>query len=283
MEVRDVATRMTNISFEPQVLPNRVVIRITGDWVPAFLHNLLTCDLETLQAGQSAYGALLSPQGKILHDVFVMATTDGALIDCGSNQAEELLKKLAMYRLRAKLTMVLDAALDVAASSEPLPDGYIDPRLAAMGYRAFRPKGLTPSGNGYDEARIRLGLADSSEIGSNSLFPHEANFDQLNGVSFSKGCYVGQEVVSRMQHRSTARSRILPVASAGSLSNGAAIQSGDTVIGEVLSTSGSRGLALLRLDRLADAKAPLLSGPVRIHVIKPDWVKYDVVIPEAAL
>jgi tRNA-modifying protein YgfZ len=282
MEHGPVATRMINISFEPQVLPARAVIRITGDGTLAFLHNLLTCDVETLRAGQAAYGALLSPQGKILHDVFVMATTDGALIDCAGDQADELLKKLAMYRLRAKLAIAVDRALDVAVASETLPDGYVDPRQSAMGYRAFRPRGLTLSGEGYHEARIALGLADSADIGSNSLFPHEANFDQLDAVSFSKGCYVGQEVVSRMQHRGTARSRILPVVAAGALSNGASIQSGDTVIGETLSTIGSRALALLRLDRLAEANAPLLSGAVRVHVIKPDWVKYDVTIPEAA-
>jgi tRNA-modifying protein YgfZ len=282
MEQGPVATRMTENSFAPQILPNRAVIRVTGEGTLAFLHNLLTCDVDGLQAGQAAYGALLSPQGKILHDVFVMATTDGALLDCASDQADELLKKLVMYRLRAKLTISIDATLDIAVSSQELPDGYIDPRLAAMGCRAFRPKGLTDIGEGYIGARMALGLADSSDIGSNSVFPHEANFDQLNAVSFTKGCYVGQEVVSRMHHRGTARSRILPVASAGMPSSGAAIQSADMVIGEILSTAGSRAMALLRLDRLADANAPLMTGPVRIHVVKPDWVKYDVTIPEAA-
>ena len=282
MEARDVATRMTEISFEQQVLPSRAVIRVTGEGAVAFLHNLLTCDVEGLQVGEAAYGALLSPQGKILHDVFVMATRDGALLDCAADQAEKLLKKLALYRLRAKLTITLGETLEVAAASGKLPDGFIDPRLSSMGWRAFRPKGLTPSGAGYFEMRLRLGLADSSDIGSNQLFPHEANFDQINGVSFTKGCYVGQEVVSRMQHRGTARSRILPVKSAGALASGAPIQSGDTVVGEMLSVVGSGALALLRLDRLADAKAPLLSGLVRVHVAKPEWVKYDVIIPEAA-
>jgi tRNA-modifying protein YgfZ len=283
MEARGVATRMTEISFAPQTLPHRAVVRITGEGTLAFLHNLLTCELVTLQAGQAAYGALLSPQGKILHDVFVMATTDGALIDCQGDQAEDLLKKLMMYRLRAKLTIALDAMLDVVAASEQLPDGYVDPRLPAIGYRAFRPRGLTPSGESYNEARLSLGLADSSDIGSNVHFPHEANFDQMNGVSFSKGCYVGQEVVSRMQHRSTARSRILPVIyDAEAPAKGAAIHSGETVIGEMLSSSGQQALALLRLDRLVEAKVPLLSGAVKLRVHKPDWIQYVVAIPEAA-
>jgi tRNA-modifying protein YgfZ len=274
---------MTDISFGPQILPNRAVIRITGEGTLVFLHNLLTCDVEHLRPGEAAYGALLSPQGKILHDIFAMSATDGALIDCAADQSEELLKKLVMYRLRAKLTMLMDDALEVAAASQSMPDGFADPRLAAMGFRAIRPKGLTLSSTGYDEARVALGVADSADIGSNALFPHEANFDQFNGVSFTKGCYVGQEVVSRMQHRSTARSRILPITcDAIPPAKGALIHSGEAVIGEILSSSGHQALALIRLDRLTDAKAPLLSGSVRVHVHKPNWIKYHVTIPEAA-
>lgn len=274
---------MNNISFDPQILPNRAVLRISGEGTLPFLHNLLTCEVENLQPGEAAYGALLSPQGKILHDVFVMATTDGVLIDCAAEQSDELLKKLIMYRLRAKLTMLKDEALQVTASAQAMPDGFSDPRLAAMGFRAIRPKGLTQSSAGYDEARMVLGVADSADIGSNSLFPHEANFDQFNGVSFSKGCYVGQEVVSRMQHRSTARSRILPITcDATPPAKGSTILSGETVIGEILSSSGQQALALIRLDRLTEAKSALLSGSVRVHVHKPAWIKYHVTIPEAA-
>lgn len=282
MEARDDATRMTENSFAPQTLPNRAVIRITGEGALAFLHNLLTCEIESLEVGQAAYGALLSPQGKILHDVFIVATTDGALLDCAADQTEELLKKLAMYKLRAKLTISHDAALEVAVAATQLPDGYVDPRLAAIGWRAIRPKGLTRTGTGYEEARLQLGLADGADIGSNTVFPHEANFDQMNGVSFAKGCYVGQEVVSRMQHRGTARSRMLPVRfDTVAPFKGTPVHSRDALIGEILTSSGQHGLALLRLDRLADAQAPLLSETVRLWVQKSEWIKYDVVIPEA--
>ena len=133
----------------------------------------------------------------------------------------------------------------------------------------------------YDELRIALGLADSvQDIGTNNLFPHEANLDQFGGVNFTKGCYVGQEVVSRMQHRGTARSRILPVTGQG-LTKGASITSEGKTIGEILSTTSAIALALIRLDRLGDAPAPLLSNAVTLKVQKPDWIKYDVTIPEA--
>ena len=269
---------MTKLSFPNQLRPDRAVIAISGESALAFLHNLLTCDVATLAHGQAAYGALLSPQGKILHDVFVYNAGDQMLLDCALEQRNALLQKLMMYKLRAKLAIIARDDLEVAVGNE----GYVDPRNAEMSHRFFAAKGAFKAGEGYDAARITLGLADSiQEIGSNTLFPHEANFDQFGGVNFTKGCYVGQEVVSRMQHRGTARSRILPVKGQG-LTKGAPITSADKTIGEILSTTSSSALALIRLDRLADATAPLLSDAVTLKVQKPDWIKYNVTIPEAA-
>jgi tRNA-modifying protein YgfZ len=312
---------MTTYFFPNQLRPDRAVIAISGDGALAFLHNLLTCDVANLGQGQAAYGALLSPQGKILHDIFVFNAGEQVLIDCAAEQREALLQKLMMYKLRAKLMIAAHDDLEVAVGDE----GYLDPRNAAMGHRFFAAKGTfkniplppvgrarvgvapasgsltselnnqmterpppkpSPQGGGgivnYDDLRISLGLADSvQDIGTNNLFPHEANLDQFGGVNFTKGCYVGQEVVSRMQHRGTARSRILPVTGQG-LTKGASITSGDKTIGEILSTTSSNALALIRLDRLADATAPLLSNDVTVRVQKPDWIKYDVTIPETA-
>jgi tRNA-modifying protein YgfZ len=269
---------MTNLSFPTQLRPDRAVIAISGEGALAFLHNLLTCDVATLAIGQAAYGALLSPQGKILHDVFVFNAGENILVDCALEQREALLQKLMMYKLRAKLTIASRDDLEVAVGDE----GYIDPRYATMGHRFFAAKGAFKAAEGYDAARIALGLADSvQDIGTNTLFPHEANLDQFGGVNFTKGCYVGQEVVSRMQHRGTARSRILLVTGQG-LTKGASITCGDKTIGEILSTTSSKALALVRLDRLGDATAPLLSNAVTLKVHKPDWIKYEVTIPEAA-
>ena len=269
---------MTNPNFPPQLRPDRAVIAISGEGALAFLHNLLTCDVAGLAQGQAAYGALLSPQGKILHDIFVFNAGEYVLIDCALEQREALLQKLMMYKLRAKLSITVRDDLEVAVGDE----GYVDPRDAAMGHRFFAAKSSFKIDDGYDAARIGLGLADSiQDIGTNSLFPHEANLDQFGGVNFTKGCYVGQEVVSRMQHRGTARSRILPISGQG-LVQGAAITSGDKTIGEVLSVSSTVALALIRLDRLAEASAPLKSNTVTVKVLKPDWIKYEVTIPEAA-
>jgi tRNA-modifying protein YgfZ len=268
---------MTTKFFPTQLRPDRTVISISGEGALAFLHNLLTCDVAALGQGQAAYGALLSPQGKILHDIFVFNAGDQILIDCAAEQRDALLQKLMMYKLRAKLTIAARDDLEVAVGDE----GYVDPRNPQMGHRFFAAKGAFITGEGYDAARIALGLGDSvQDIGTNILFPHEVNLDQFGGVNFTKGCYVGQEVVSRMQHRGTARSRILPVTGQG-LAKGASITSSDKTIGEILSTTNTKALALIRLDRLGDATAPLLSNAVTVKVHKPDWIKYDVTIPEA--
>ena len=269
---------MTNPNFPDQLRPDRAVIAISGEGALAFLHNLLTCDVVGLAKGQAAYGALLSPQGKILHDVFVFNAGEQVLVDCALEQRDALLQKLMMYKLRAKLTITARDDLEIAVGDE----GYLDPRNVAMGHRFFAANGASTTGEGYDAARIALGLADSvQDIGSNNLFPHEANLDQFGGVNFTKGCYVGQEVVSRMQHRGTARSRILPVMGLGLVKN-ASITSADKTIGEILSTTGTTALAIIRLDRLAEASAPLLSNANTVKVQKPDWIKYQVTIPKAA-
>ena len=269
--------------FARQVLPHRALIRLHGENVLAFLHNILTADVENLPSGGSAYGALLSPQGKIQHDVFVINRGDAVLIDCMRSQRDDLLRKLMMYRLRAKIVIEADDSL--AVTVDPSADAFAaDPRLAALGGRGVASGPAEAGRSDYELLRLSLGIADGEqEIGVNEHFPHEANFDLLKGVSFSKGCYVGQEVVSRMQHRGTARSRMLPVSCDGlPPAKGTAITSGDIQIGTMLSSHGNRGLALIRLDRLAEAPAPLLSAAVRVHVHKPSWMTIEFTIPEVA-
>jgi tRNA-modifying protein YgfZ len=297
----------TVIDFAPQILPDRAVLRVAGDGALAFLHGLLTSDLS---AAKPAYAALLTPQGKILHDVFVVPDGDTVWIDVARTQAADLLKRLMMYRLRAKLEIAIDDSKAVMVSLSPM-DGlsFEDPRTSSIGQRAITsslsvmggPRAAHPEdgqsparvgGSGpaddakegrYEEARILLGLADSvDDIGTGELFVHEANLDQLNGVSFTKGCYVGQEVVSRTHHRHTARNRILPVRLDGTIAKGADIMSGEQRVGTMLSSRGDVGLALMRMDRLSEASSPLKSGVVSVHVEKPSWATFELAIPEVA-
>ena len=201
------------------------------------------------------------------------------MLDCAASQRDELAKRLTFYKLRAKVTIAARGDLEVGvAPGKPVHDiSYPDPRLPDMGWRIICAAGTLPEGSGYDAARIGLGLADSDgDIGSANLFPHEANFDQLGGISFTKGCYVGQEVVSRMEHRSTARSRILPVKFEGAAPlRGSEIRSGDKTIGTVLSSENDSALALIRLDRLEESASPLLTQGVITHVQKPTWAAYE--------
>jgi folate-binding protein YgfZ len=274
--------------FPTQNRPDRAIIAIAGDSALSWINNLVTCDASGLAAGAAAYGALLTPQGKILHELFILHAGERLLVDCVTDQRAALLQKLATYRLRAKLQIELDNDLEVGVVMEKpeTPHAFADPRQAEMGWRCLVPAGSlinAPGSKAYDARRIALGLADGAlDIGMENVFPHEANFDQFGGVSFSKGCYIGQEVVSRMQHRGTARSRMLPVRFAGTMASGSEILSGEKVIGQVLSAVTGSGLALLRLDRLAEAKEPLMAGGVRVHVETPEWITYDVAIPEVA-
>ena len=272
--------RMANPSFFMQVRRERAVLALAGAEAEAFLHNLVTADVLGLTEGEARYVALLTPQGKILFDFFLLKTEGGYLLDCAASQRDELVKRLTFYRLRAKVTFMVRDDLEIGVAPEQPAEAmaYVDPRTPLIGWRVIAAKGKLPTGTGYEAARIALGLADTDgDIGSGQLFPHEANFDQFGAVSFTKGCYIGQEVVSRMEHRATARSRILPVAFDGTAPpRDTAIRSGEKIIGSVLSSIGNRALALMRLDRLSEAEEPLLTGGVSTVVQKPAWIKYGV-------
>ncbi|MFN4143586.1 YgfZ/GcvT domain-containing protein [Aestuariivirga sp.] len=273
---------MRDIHFEAGRLPGRAVLAVRGPEAGHFLHNLLTADIEGLAEGVASYAALLSPQGKILSDMLVQRQGGDFLIDCALGQRDSLLKRLQLYRLRARIEI---SALDEPVSVSPAekPGFYRDPRVPEIGWR--RTGGAPePEARGYDAARIRLGLADSgADLGSGEFFPHEANLDQLGGVSFTKGCYIGQEVVSRMEHRGTARSRILPVVlGAGAPPKGTAIRAGERQVGTLLSSAGPDALALIRLDRLGEAGEPLLADATPVNVLKPRWARFDVPGAEGA-
>jgi hypothetical protein len=265
-----------------QKLPERAVLSVAGADSAKFLHNLVTADMLKLADGGAAYAALLTPQGKMLFDFFVLKSEEEFLLDHAASQSAALVQRLSLYRLRAAVTISPRADLEVGVSSEiiAMPLAYRDPRLMEMGWRCLAAQGTLGGGSGYHAARIAGGLADTDrDLGSGEFFPHEANLDQFGGIDFAKGCYIGQEVVSRMEHRGTARSRILPVSASGDLPpKGTSIDAGGKQIGAMLSSEGSRGLAIIRLDRLAESEAPLKAGGAEIRVHRPSFARYDVAV-----
>lgn len=269
-------------------LPERAVLSVGGPEAEPFLNNLLTCEIKGMAEGGARYGALLTPQGKILYDLFLTRRGEGYLLDCGARGLEDLLRRLAMYRLRAKVAIEAEPELSVAATWDGGPPegavaAFADPRYPEMGHRALAARPAPAAGaQAYHARRIALGLADwDADMGAAQLFPHEANLDQFGGVDFAKGCYVGQEVVSRMQHRGTgARNRILPVTFEGTAPpKDTEVQAGGRKVGTVLSGSGANALALLRLDKLESAFAAgegLTAGGIGLAVNQPPWAAFRV-------
>lgn len=255
-------------------LVDRGVIRVSGDDARDFLDNIVTNAMGAVTAGRAGYGGLLTPQGKIIGDFLIVAVPDdeggGFLLDCPLLQTGELMKKLKLYRLRARValddlgeTTAVIAATDGGVLPADAGLSYADPRLPELGGRAIVDRdgadelADAPMAD-YHARRIALGIPDGGrDFLYGDAFPHEALFDQLGGVSFRKGCYIGQEVVSRMQHRGTARSRVVPIVFDDGVDpeDGVEASAGAKPIGRVGSCANGRGLALLRLDRVADALA----------------------------
>jgi tRNA-modifying protein YgfZ len=275
-------------------LSERGVVRIAGAEARAFLERLLTSDIDSVSPDQARHAALLTPQGKIIVDMIVTQAPaeDGAafFLDTPRALAPDLVKRLILYKLRAKIDIndVSDDLGVAAVWAEPAPSSedalvYADPRLSQMGHRMIGPRNeLDALGDGaaYHTHRIALGVPEGGQdyIFSDT-FPHEALMDQLNGVDFRKGCYVGQEVVSRMEHRGSARSRIVPVVfDAGIVPvDGMDALAGDRVIGRIGSCANGRGLALLRLDKVADTLREgiaLSAGGLTFHLEKPDYARF---------
>ncbi len=276
------------------LLSDRSVLRVGGEDAHKLLQGVITNNLDRAQDGAAIHAGLLSPQGKILFDFFVVAAGDGFLIEVAREKAAELVKRLGFYRLRAKVEIAEAPEFTVAAAwgGEASPPAgaiaYADPRLAALGARLLLSSGEDAAGLGcepasegdYHAMRIALGVPEGGrDYVFGDAFPHDAMFDQLNGVDFKKGCFVGQEVVSRMQHRGTARKRILPVEGDSPLQSGGEIEAGGLSIGPIGSVDGLFGLALVRLDRVEDAVAkgkPLMAGETHITLRRPSFVTFDV-------
>ena len=277
-------------------LPDRGVVKVSGGDARDFLNGLVTTDVTLLRPGLGRFAALLTPQGKIVTDFLLteapLGHGGGFLIDCPRALAQALADKLGFYRLRAKVAIEnLSDSFGVLAAwdGEPatMPDlAFADPRQPALGWRILIPEELAQKvadligadlvdSAAYEAHRIALGIPRGGlDFMYGDAFPHETNMDHLHGVDFEKGCYVGQEVVSRMQHRGTARTRTVRVIVDGpSPEPGATVLAGDKPVGTMGSTASPHGLALVRTDRVADALQsglPLTSGGIAIRLAEPD-------------
>ena len=281
------------------LLSDRGVIKLSGEDARAFLNGLVTTDMTRLEPGRGRFGALLTPQGKIVADFLVTEIPaghgGGFLLDCPRALTQPLATKLGFYKLRAKVAVEnLSDSLGVLAvwGREPpvKPDlTFADPRDERLGWRILIPPELATKAaklvgadmtdeTAYEAHRIACGVArGGADFVYGDVFPHDANMDRLHGIDFDKGCYVGQEVVSRMQHRGTARTRTVRVTVEGTAPDaGAAILAGDRQVGTLGASVGSEGLAMVRIDKICDAldaHMPLTADGVTIHVADPEALR----------
>lgn len=260
-------------------LPDRAVVTVSGQDAQDFLQALITTDLEKLADNEALPGALLTPQGKILFDFVV--TRDGTAIrlETAVEQAEALVKRLTMYKLRAPVTLSLTSPASVDIVFAETAGGYRDTRFAKAGetvYRVYGTGSETTGTEDYDRLRIASGIAVSGvDFALPDAFPHDVLMDKNGGLSFKKGCYVGQEVVSRMQHRGTARRRVVTVKAETALpETGTPLTVNGRLIGTLGSVMGASGLAIVRTDKAGSAIAtgePILAGNVAVTLALPAW------------
>jgi folate-binding protein YgfZ len=280
-------------------LPDRGVVKVSGEDARHFLNGLVTTNMDPVCPGQGRFGALLTPQGKIVVDFLITEAPaghgGGFLIDCPKVLAQALTDRLGFYRLRAKVgienlsdSLGVLAAWDGEAALKP-DLTFTDPRNAKLGLRILVPEELARKAadligaefvdsSAYEAHRIATGVPRGGlDFIYGDAFPHETNMDRLSGVDFDKGCYIGQEVVSRMQHRGTARTRTVRVLLDGPAPEvGSAILAGDKSVGTMGSAADHHGLALIRIDRTSEALeagTTLTAGGLSIRVTDPEELR----------
>lgn len=285
--------------MDAALLSDRGVIKLSGEDAKTFLNGLVTTDTTRLEPGAARFGALLTPQGKIVADFLITEVPEGhgggVLIDCPKTLAQSLATKLGFYKLRAKVTVEnLSVSFGVLAvwGGEPTvkPDlCFVDPRAEGLGWRILIPPELAAKAaalvgatmtdeSAYEAHRIACGVPrGGGDFSYGDAFPHETNMDRLHGIDFDKGCYVGQEVVSRMQHRGTARTRTVRVAFDGAAPDAnTPILANDKQVGTMGSSANHSGLATVRIDKVSDALdsgTPLVAANLTIQLADPDVVR----------
>lgn len=260
---------MTETHFR---LPARSIITLTGPDARSLLQRVITADVDTLAPGQCRPGALLTPQGKIISDFMICGRENGLWLDVHESAAEALKKRLTMYKLKADVAIALDETLMAVWSEAPFAEAATDPRLTGV-YRAILPVTDIET-RSLDEVEITQGVpAFGRDYGEAEVFPTDVNLDAYDGVGWTKGCFIGQEVVSRMKRRGTIRKRSLAVLADGPIETGASITAGSSTIGEISAASGHNAVGRVRLDRLETAEEILMVGETEVRIDLPDALK----------
>lgn len=244
-------------------MATRRILRLTGTETDDFLQNLVTNDIGGLQRGL-VYAALLTPQGKYIADFFLKRDGDSILLDVAAPLADDLVRRLTMYKLRAKVE-IAETDLHLHRGTGPAPeDALPDPRHPDMGWRAYRTEPESDDGSNWDAIRVAHCIPESGIELTPDTFVLEAGFEALNGVDFRKGCYVGQEVTARMKHKTQLRKGLRRVEIDGPTAPGDEILSDGKAAGTVFTRSGNRAIAYLRLDR---AQGEMTAGEATLRLI----------------
>ena len=269
-------------------LDDRTLISVSGPDAEHFLQNIITLDLETLKEGEARPAALLTPQGKILFDFLVSRGGEGSLLlECRAEIADDFVRRLTLYRLRAKVQIskqdesVVSVSWDIDSSPSETDSARLRDRRFpedAPAWRSYIEQPADTNASAWHAFRIASGVAESgSDYALGDAFPHDVLLDQNGGVGFRKGCYVGQEVVSRMQHRGTARRRVLIVSGQELPEPGTDILINGRPVGTLGSNAGGNGLAILRIDKVKDALdagVPIVAGGAPVSVAIPRWAAF---------
>ena len=279
-------------------LSDRGLVKINGSDCSEFLQNLISCNIQKVESVGPQYGALLSPQGKLLFDFIIIQSQDFFLFDIQKSLVSDFIKKLTMYKLRADVD-IEDLSDKFAVigiwNADEIPDWvetpFIDPRFRQLGYRVILERKKLPSFlsqisteistlDDYNQHRIELCIPTGvNDFDYGTVFPHDINMDYLNGIDFSKGCFVGQEVVSRMRHRGTARRRCINVFSTEHpLSPNVEISADGKNIGLIGSTFENLGIAIVRLDRAKSAfddAIKFLADGIEVEFKQSKWTDFN--------
>lgn len=255
-------------------LPERCLIKISGEEAESFLQNLVTQEMTGWGEGRLIYSCLLTPQGRFLHDFFIHKDGDAFFLECETQRREDFLKRLKIFKLRSKV--VIEDCAEAFTVYAGATGKYRDPRLAELGYRSYFPASETiqaAASAAYQDMRIHLGVPEGSiDIRPEVDTLAEVNLDKLNAVSWTKGCFVGQEVAARMENRGLVKKRVV-IVTGEKLTSGEGLTQNGVAVGEIrsINSAGTEGLALLKLTALAEGAIARVNGSMLIAQL-PVWM-----------